>query len=553
MTLILRRLPIKSLAACADLCKRVRSESILRWMFSWMAGSCQARDKGCPARQLELSDSVGYVRKNHYICLLEHCTNKLIEMKHMNLFKYLSLPALILLAACSSQKAEDQSAFQVENPFGHPFIPDMIADAGISEFDGVFYCYATTDGYGQGLATSGPPTVWKSEDFVNWSFEGTSFPSAAEQKYWAPSRVVKANGKYYLYPTINNFMYAAISDNPDGPYRLAMGEDQFELPYSEASTLLQGKERSGIDTEVFIDDDGQAYAFWGRRCVARLNKEMTCVEGKIDTIKTARGGYSEGPIIFKRKGIYYYLYTLKGHEAYQYAYMMSRTSPMGPYEKPEEDILSTTDYEAGVFGPGHGNVFCVEGTDDHYFVYLEFSRSSTNRQSYINRMEFNEDGTIRPIKLSLDGVGALRNKPVEKPLEVVECFASSSMAPLKIPHIKDPKCQRTEYFQPAFAFDQSNGTRWMAAQGDTLQSWLVADLGKVTPVKRSDIYFVQPTAGHAYTLEGSVDGTNWQACGGKSEIEKRSPHSDLIGQSYRYLRVRITQGTSGIWEWKIYP
>ena len=79
----------------------------------------------------------------------------------------------------------------------------MIADASIQEIEGMFYCYATTDGYGQGLETSGPPVVWKSNDFVHWSFEGTYFPSAMKEKYWAPSKAIFANGKYYIYPTIN--------------------------------------------------------------------------------------------------------------------------------------------------------------------------------------------------------------------------------------------------------------------------------------------------------------------------------------------------------------
>lgn len=47
---------------------------------------------------------------------------------------------------------------------------------------------------------------------------------------------------------------------------------------------------------------------------------------------------------------------------------MSKTSPMGPFEYPEQDIISTTNYERGVFGPGHGCVFNPEGTDDYYLL-----------------------------------------------------------------------------------------------------------------------------------------------------------------------------------------
>ena len=98
---------------------------------------------------------------------------------------------------------------QSQNPFGNALVPDMIADASIQEINGTFYCYATTDGYDKHLETSGPPVVWKSKDFVHWSFSGFYFPSAVGHKYWAPSKAIAANGKYYIYPTVNGFMYPA--------------------------------------------------------------------------------------------------------------------------------------------------------------------------------------------------------------------------------------------------------------------------------------------------------------------------------------------------------
>lgn len=72
---------------------------------------------------------------------------------------------------------------------------------------------------------------------------------------------------------------------------------------------------------------------------------MITVDSVVQVISTPRKEYSEGPIFFKRKGIYYYLYTIGGDEKYQYAYVMSRVSPMGPFEAPEQDIISTTNYE----------------------------------------------------------------------------------------------------------------------------------------------------------------------------------------------------------------
>lgn len=436
-----------------------------------------------------------------------------------------------------------------DNPFGNPLIPDMIADASIQEINGTFYCYATTDGYGRGLETSGPPVVWTSKDFQHWSFSGTYFPSAYNEKYWAPSKAIQANGKYYIYPTINGYMYAAISDSPEGPFRLARGKDEFYKPYT-GSTLLQSEDPYGIDAEIFIDDDGQAYVFWGRRCAAKLERDMITVDSTV-IIDTPRSGYSEGPIFFKRNGIYYYLYTLGGDEKYQYAYVMSKESPLGPFYAPEQDIIATTDYEKGIFGPGHGCVFNPENSDDYYFAYLEFGRRSTNRQTYINKMEFNEDGSIKPVKLDMNGIGPLRNIKRRKKLKISNAICSSTASPLKVEPMKDSLLKRTEYFISDFAFDGSNGSRWMAEENDS-SAWIIADLGKKKKIRSSEIYFVRPTAGHAYILEGSVDCKNWEICGGHNELKKESPHTDSLNKKYRYLRLKITDGIKGIWEWNIY-
>ena len=440
---------------------------------------------------------------------------------------------------------------QHANPFGHALVPDMIADASIELIGDTFYCYATTDGYGRGLETSGPPVVWKSKDFVHWSFEGTYFPSASEEKYWAPSKSVQGkDGRWYIYPTVNHYMHVAVADSPDGPFRLAQGEDIFAKPYAEAATLLKDGDRGGIDAEVFVDDDGQTYVLWGRRYVARLADDMMTVSD-IQQIETRRKEYSEGPIFFKRKGIYYYLYTIGGDERYEYYYQMSRTSPFGPYETPAHDLVSTTNVERGVFGPGHGCVFNVN--DDYYFAFLEFSRNSTNRQTYVNRLEFNDDGTIRPVEVSLDGVGAIgseKGKVKSEQFGVANITASSTMKPKKIRHFKDERCQRTEYFDAAFAIDGANGSRWMAEENDSA-CWLQIDLGQRMHISQSELCFVRPTAGHAYVLEGSVDGKKWKPCGGHADVQRRSPHVDDINRSFRYLRVRITKGIRGVWEWRL--
>ncbi|HLP78728.1 MAG TPA: family 43 glycosylhydrolase, partial [Candidatus Paceibacterota bacterium] len=288
--------------------------------------------------------------------------------------------------------------------FGRALIPDMAADPSIVEIDGTFYCYATTDGWGQGLATSGTPVVWTSKDFLNWSFEGSSFPSDFDLKYWAPSTVVHKNGRYYSFPTLDGKITAVVADSPLGPFVAPDGR------HITKATLqpFPIEQKSTIDAEVFIDDDGQAYMVWSRRRMVKLKSDLLSPDGPLITLPTKREGYSEGAFLTKRNGIYYYFYTLGGNEVYQYAYMMSRTSPLGPWEAPEQDIIATTDHAERVFGPGHGCFFHPQDSDQWYFVYLEYGRGSTMRQIFADKMNFNPDGTIQPITVTKAGVGAIR-------------------------------------------------------------------------------------------------------------------------------------------------
>ncbi len=431
------------------------------------------------------------------------------------------------------------------NPFGNSLVPDMIADASIQVIDNTFYCYATTDGYGRGLETAGPPVVWKSKDFVHWSFEGSTFPHMTSERFWAPSKVVPANGKWYIYPTINSYMYPCVADSPDGPFSPAKGNS-----LTVGNRLWEMDKVHAIDTEIFVDDDGTAYAFWGSRNVAKLNPDMVTLDTIYPTIPTRRTEYSEGPIFFKRKGIYYYLYTIGGDENYEYYYQMSSVSPLGPWETPKNDLVCTTNIDNGVFGPGHGSVF--NDGDNYYLAFLEYGRRGTNRMTYVNKMEFNDDGTMRQVNVDLNGVGYLRPSDHPKQIWPIADVKASSEAPRHlIRHNKDWRCQRTEQFLPDFAIDGANGSRWMADDKDTRPT-LTIDLGKAQKVGSSEVAFVRPTAGHAYILEGSLDGKAWTRIGGHDNVRQCSPHVDSLGNTFRYLRLTITHGIKGVYDWKIY-
>lgn len=448
----------------------------------------------------------------------------------------------------TASKPSDKDA---QREFGHALIPDLIADPSIAEFDGTFYLYATTDGMGQGLATSGLPVVWKSKDFLNWSFSGSIFPANFDAKYWAPSAPILKEGRYYLFPTLDNRITAVVADSPAGPFRTLDGKDLTKTSGWKKFPIAVGHP---IDAEIFRDDDGSYYMAWSQRYIAKLKPDFSGFEGEPVLIHTKRGGYSEGPGLFKRNGIYYYLYTLGGSENYQYAYMMSRTSVLGPWEAPEQDIIATTDRQLGIFGPGHGCFFNPKGSPQWYFVYLEYGRSETTRQVMADRINFNADGTIQPIQLTLQGVGALRANPdYDTPnLALGTSAAVSSTRPdFRVPPIADARLNRIETFAATNALDGSNGSRWMADENDK-HPWYQLDLGETRDIQRTELYFVKPTAGHAYRLDYSLDGKAWKSYGGHQDVRVQSPHLDSKSVRARYLKLTILQGTPGLWEFRVY-
>ena len=467
----------------------------------------------------------------------------------------------------------------------NPLIPDNLADPSVSKFGDTYYLYGTTD-LDYGLGRAGTPVVWKSKDFVNWSFEGSHISGfdwskgydytndKGEKKkgyfrYWAPGKVIEQDGKFYLYVTFvkpddKMGTYVLVADRPDGPFHFTAGQGL--LPPGEEGTDSPAVV-DDIDGEPFINDDGSGYIFWRRRNAGRLSADRLHLDGEPVTLATARQGYSEGPVMFKRKGIYYYIYTLSGHQNYVNAYMMSRESPLTGFVKPEgNDIFLFSSPENQVWGPGHGNVFYDEGTGEYIFLYLEYGDGGTTRQVYANRMEFNDDGTIKTLIPDMRGVGYLAASQETRPNLALQShfYASSEKSPrTSVVNIETQPNQplpekgsvksytRTHTYQATHVADESNGTRWMAADTDS-SPFITVDLKEIRKVGECQFYFTRPTEGHTWRLEKSIDGKHWQMCAEQGKVQVCSPHiAKEIGET-RYLRLHIRRGDAGLWEWKIY-
>lgn len=437
----------------------------------------------------------------------------------------------------------------------NPLIPDHLADGSVSKFGDTYYMYATTD-LDRGLEQCGAPVVWQSKDFVNWYFEGSHIQGfdwhqpvtytnkKGEQKegywrYWAPGKVVAKDGKYLLYATLvspdEHTMptYVLEGDSPTGPFRFD-------------STAVVCPD---IDGEPFIDDNGQGYVFWRRRMAGKLTANWRALDEAPVSIPTSRKGYSEGPMTFKRNGIYYYLYTLSGHEKYHYAYMMSKEGPLTGWQAPAHgDIFLTSSPANNVWGPGHGNVFYDEASGQYIMLYLEYGDGGTTRQMYANRLEFNEDGTIRQLIPDRYGVGYLATPQETRSNLALQARlkASSERKDRKV-----EKAFRTRSYKAALACDGSNATYWQADNNDNAPT-LTMDLGKVQTIAESSFYPLHPSEGHRWHMEYSIDGTTWNECARQADVVARAPHKCDINVPLRYLRLTIDQGFPGIWEWRVF-
>ncbi|HMA64486.1 MAG: family 43 glycosylhydrolase, partial [Fibrobacterota bacterium] len=142
--------------------------------------------------------------------------------------------------------------------------------------------------------------LYSSTDLVNWTDHG--IVASLKNFSWAPSngawaaQCVYRNGKFYYYCSIQGKgIGVLVADSPYGPFKDPLGKPMFFHSWND------------IDPTVLIDDDGQAYMYWGNpeSYWVRLNPDMISFAGKIDSIVPRMKTYQEGPWIYKKDKNYY--------------------------------------------------------------------------------------------------------------------------------------------------------------------------------------------------------------------------------------------------------
>ena len=279
------------------------------------------------------------------------------------------------------------------------------------------YAFVGEDKAGVGGWFNMPHWVaYSSSDMVNWTNHGVvmraaDFPHANPYGAWA-AQMVERDGKYYFYVTLDDtrngkhMIDVAVSDSPTGPYAPARSESDPLI--TDDMTPDSHRANADIDPTVFIDDDGTPWMAWGNGdCyIVRLKPDMTHLDGEIRHVGLRN--YSEGPWLFKRKGLYYMVYAADapGVQPEQIAYATAQSRD-GPWSY--RGLLTSSARHGFTI---HPSVNRFKGK--WYFFYHDGSYmldgqpgGDCRRHVCVERLRFRRDGSIRPVELTEKGI-ALR-------------------------------------------------------------------------------------------------------------------------------------------------
>jgi len=241
--------------------------------------------------------------------------------------------------------------------------------------------------------------TWE-QKHINWPTKTACTSSTSQSSMvWAPSVVKAMNGKYYMYVSVGSEVWAGISENPLGPWKNAKPDNTPLIP----ADYLPGFHM--IDAECFIDDDGQAYLYWGSglnwvngHCFAvKLKPDMITFDCEPQDISPPN--YFEAPFMLKRNGTYYLMYS-NGKaidHTYNIRYSSSKT-PFGPWVEGVNSPILSTSADSTTYGPGHHTVFSRNGQS--YILYHRIypqKKDFVLRQLCIDSLNFDASGNIGKI------------------------------------------------------------------------------------------------------------------------------------------------------------
>ena len=247
---------------------------------------------------------------------------------------------------------------------------------------------------------------YSTKDMVNWTDHGKIFSlddiEWADDRAWAP-QCAERNGKFYLYCPVHKkdggmAIAVGVSDSPTGPFR------------DIGHPLVDEGDWNDIDPTVFIDDDGQAYLYFGNpelRYVL-LNEDMISIDEKVGVVKIpmtvesfGKGGhmtgttYGEGPWFYKRNGLYYMVFAAfaEGEKHNEHFGYSTSESPTGPF------IYRGVLMEEGPCFTNHPGICDYKGHSYLFYHTDELPGGSLfHRSVCVAEFKYNPDGTINTVE-----------------------------------------------------------------------------------------------------------------------------------------------------------
>jgi len=297
---------------------------------------------------------------------------------------------------------------------GNPLFPGWYADPEAAVFQKQWWIYPTFSApYNQQVFMD----AFSSKDLITWvkhpAIVDTASIKWAKRAMWAPA-IVEKKGKYYLFFGANDIQSdaenggigVAVSDAPGGPFKDYLGKPLVDKFHNGAQP---------IDQFVFKDADGKYYLIYGgwRHCnIAQLKDDFTgFIPFKDGTVfkEITPDKYVEGPYMFIRNKKYYFMWSEGGWTGpdYSVAYAVA-DSPFGPFQRIGKILQQDTSIATGA---GHHSVLKVPATDEWYIVYHRrplTEKDGNARVTCIEHMYFDEKGMIKPVKITKEGVQAVR-------------------------------------------------------------------------------------------------------------------------------------------------
>ena len=293
---------------------------------------------------------------------------------------------------------------QADNPIVQTI---YTADPAPLVHDGRLYVYTTHDEDGSTWFTMKDWRVYSTTDMANWTDHGSPMSLAtfswAQSDAWA-GQVVERDGKFFFYVPVvkrggGNAIGVGVSDSPTGPFRDAIGRP-----------LVDNAE---IDPSVMIDDDGQAYLYYGNPNLwyVRLNRDMVSLAGSPSRIPLTTAGfgarpgnvanrptlYEEGPWVYERNGTYYNVFAAAC--CGEFIGYSTAPSPTGPWTY--RGVVMPT--QGGSF-TNHPGVVDYRGRS--YFFYHNGALpggGGFTRSVAVEQFSYGGDGSIPQLSMTAAG------------------------------------------------------------------------------------------------------------------------------------------------------